>query len=287
MVAGLLHTAADWLAFADDWQAALDREPRLRLFKMSDVVDIKPVERRDEKLRQLAAVLEIHKPTVFLVAVDLDGLASTFGTILPPPVDHPYYHLFFGMIWHVARQLALCHRTEPFEIIYDEKLTHQDKVRVWYPNFIDTIGKLAADQGPTSIWPRVQRVLPVDPTFRKDDDFLPLQAADMYAWLLRKEILGSGREFAWLRDRLPALAWSLNMNRDFWRKVWDPPLGDREVIARLSDPDRYAELLRVRGPVNEMPGFLWPRRRAYEAWRYRTSPSAPQAPEPEPPGEPS
>jgi len=45
--------------------------------------------------------------------------------------------------------------------------------------------------------------MPVDVLFRDDKDFLPLQAADLYAWVLRKANNDpSYKEYHWLLDEL-------------------------------------------------------------------------------------
>ncbi|MDQ6878384.1 MAG: DUF3800 domain-containing protein [Candidatus Dormibacteraeota bacterium] len=274
VLAGLLQTAQEWAAFTRAWQATLAGEPRIERFKMSEAATLTDAFRgvslqaRDSKLRALAAVVRLHAPTVFRSSIDLDAFAETLAPKQTPPHNQPYFHLFYGMIWRVAVQLALCHHTEPFEIIFDRKVTHEQMVTIWYPLFCEHVERLAKAQGPTSIWAGAKRVLPAKPIFRSDDQSMPLQAADLYAWLLRNEMMGRRSEFMWLRDHLPSVTSASDQGRDYWRTLVSPPTPERaDLIRRLSDPDRYAELLGLNQPIGSLPRVLKPRAKAFRNYQ--------------------
>jgi len=49
--------------------------------------------------------------------------------------------------------------------------------------------------------------MPIDPLFRTDDEFLPLQAADLFAWLLRNGFDNpENRPFPWIVKELSNVA---------------------------------------------------------------------------------
>jgi hypothetical protein len=50
--------------------------------------------------------------------------------------------------------------------------------------------------------PELVPILPSDILFRDDRNFLPLQAADMLAWLLRKALNGERSEWEWIAEEL-------------------------------------------------------------------------------------
>ncbi|MGB7257232.1 MAG: hypothetical protein WBD48_04065, partial [Pseudolabrys sp.] len=53
-------------------------------------------------------------------------------------------------------------------------------------------------------FPEESTILPIDPMFRSDDDFLPLQAADMFAWCIRNATDKQDETaFNWLLDEMP------------------------------------------------------------------------------------
>ena len=240
VLAGLLTTAEEWMAFAEDWSVVLARTPMIGRFKMDEAAGLDgPFYRlsateRDDKLRELATVVVLHHPTVFRASIDLESFAQTLAPLVESPLNEPYFQLFFAMIWRVTYQLAICHNTERFEIIFDRQVMHEQKVKFWYPVFVDHIQRLAADQGPASIWAAARALLPEEPVFRTDDEFMPLQCADLFAWLLRSEMLGQQHRFGWLRPELPPVSSAVDLNSDYWRTR--PAAPEIELVQRLIDP---------------------------------------------------
>lgn len=291
VLAGLLTTAEEWLSFSEDWNAVLGRAPKIALFKMSEAAGLGGrfyklrghEAERDAKLRELATVVTLHHPTVLRASIDLDAFTQTVTQWTVPPLSEPYFHLFYGMIWRVALQLVSCHHTERFEIIFDRQIMYEQKVKLWYPVFCDLVERLAKEIGPASVWAGARRILPVEPVFRTDDEFMPLQCADLFAWLLRQELIGGTQEFAWLRALLPPVSSRVDLDGDYWRALQAKPESD--LVRRLSDPDRYAELLGILNVKPEgLPRLLRLRARIVAASHAHRLPASPQSPEPEPPG---
>jgi hypothetical protein len=50
--------------------------------------------------------------------------------------------------------------------------------------------------------------MPVEPIFRDDVDFVPLQASDLLAWLVRRELNGLDHTFDWIPNAMYGLTWS-------------------------------------------------------------------------------
>lgn len=288
--AGLLQTAEEWMAFSDDWSAALSRSPSVRRFKMSEAVGLSgpfhlmSQEQRDAKLRELAAVVTLHHPTVFRTSIDLESFAEHSRLMgFGDPLNVPFFHLALTTIWRIVDQLRQCNHTERFEIIFDCHVIYEDRIRRWYPVFCEIVEKIAEASDSPPRWTASRSLLPVEPTFRTDDEFMPLQCADLYAWLLRTEMLGKDSRFAYLRPLLPPVAVTADMDSDYWRTM---AAGPKPGVA-LIDPNRYAELLGLGDSINSLPRHLRPRASAFAASRARRSPSVPQSPAPEPPAEPS
>lgn len=200
VLAGVLATAEAWMGFADDWRAALAADPPIRRSKMAEAADLKNAfggmseEQRDRKLTQLAAVTRLHQPmSVFRASIDLDAFAETAAPATTPPLSHPYFHLILRNAVASCHPLALCHHTERFSIVFDEQRIYESRVRLWYPVFLDHLDRLAEREGVSSIWARTRRILPAEPVFCTDDEAMPLQCADLLAWLLRNDRLGNKR----------------------------------------------------------------------------------------------
>ena len=288
VLAGVLARAEDWLAFSDAWEAALQEPPSIRRFKMSEAAKLGgpfgyfTQEQRDDKLRRLAAVVSVLRPTVFRTSIDLPGFEAAVGPVLTPPLNQPYFHLNYAMVWRVAFQMAICHQIDPFEIIFDRQVMHEQGVGLWYAPFCDLVKRLGDAEGPSSIWVPARALLPDQPLFRSDDQFVPLQCADLYAYLLRAELLGRGTEYAWLRALMPPVSSAADLSTDYWRTLISVP--KTGLVQRL-DPDRYADLLGLNAPPSQIPRLLQPRARAVRASRARTSPAPTQSLGPEQPRE--
>ena len=67
---------------------------------------------------------------------------------------------------------------ERFEMIFDENLIFGPRAKHLYP-MLKACAELQE--------PQASGLLPIEPLFRNDRDFLPLQAADLFAWWCRKK----------------------------------------------------------------------------------------------------
>jgi hypothetical protein len=141
--------------------------------------------------------------------------------------------------------MAICHELwdsgsrERFEIIYDEDVIFGPRARLWYP----AIKRLMEIQ-----FPEQAKILPVDRMFKSDDDFLPLQAADMFAWCLRNSADKQEPDsFAWLRQEMPRVRgtdYSQYYDEERLRAV----MAETQRLLREGDPPKefveiYAETL--------------------------------------------
>jgi len=286
--AGLLTTAENWMAFSDDWRTVLSREPKVWRFKMSEAANRTDafghfsVVERNQKLHELAEVVRRYSPIVIYISIDVASYARTIESLTEQPLNEPYFYLFFATIWRIAADLANRGLRERFEIIFDDHSILASRVKLWYPFFRDYLDRLARED-PDPLTVGGKEIMPLDPVFRTDDEFMPLQAADLFAWLLRKEMMGGADEWGWLRDELPPVSWPLNLDEKFLQETIES-LGRPSVPSPITD-EQYASLLGLNNPINHLPPVL--RRRAVAASRARKSPSAPSVPAQEPPGEPS
>jgi len=86
----------------------------------------------------------------------------------------PYYLAFFGIISGVARHQTAVGLTGEVDFIFDEEVMFKDKIqRDW-----DAFKANASSD--------TREFIGDSPVFRDDEKVLPLQAADLIAWWLRK-----------------------------------------------------------------------------------------------------
>ena len=178
---GLVAPSEDWAEFSKQWQECLGRAPSIKSFKMTDAVNcngqfrrMQPDE-RDDKLRSLARIINLRPKILTSSVIDLESHAQTWAKNQKPQSD-PYFWPYQNTIMAVCHALWDAGWRERFEVIYDENAIFGPRARLWYP----VIKKMMEIS-----YPEQATILPIDPVFRTDDQLLPLQAADMFAWCRR------------------------------------------------------------------------------------------------------
>lgn len=201
VLAGLVSDSDRWALFSAEWQACLSQSPAIGVFKMREAVSCTgafhrfTAEERDNRLRSLAQIINRHVAFAIWTMIDLDAHAQTWAK-LPKPKSEVYFWPFHTMILGICFELwEECSWRERFELIFDEQLIFGERARRWYP-LVKEIMRLKH--------PEEFQLLPDQPVFRKDDEFLPIQAADLWAWCLRKNTDDpSAKAFEWLLAEMP------------------------------------------------------------------------------------
>jgi hypothetical protein len=214
VLAGYVAPADEWVRFSEAWQEALDGPPSVTHLKTVDAMSPKPVgvfhgwtrAAVDQKLEQLYSIIDAHVSYEVSAVVVLADLEKVFGDApLPKRAKDPFYLAISSLISGVARLQ-----------VQQEQPT--DEVVDWV--FDETVKK----QGRfIAVWDMLKATAPMDirhmiggtPAFRKDFDkayparsVLPLQAADMEAWWLRRrwqeKLQGLDRlEYPWQPAQIP------------------------------------------------------------------------------------
>jgi hypothetical protein len=176
---------------------------------------------RDRKLKRLCAILNKVAPTEISNSLDLDGFYNSWGKA-PRPLCEPYFFQFLITNASVAFQVGEMGSREPYEIFFDENQIFGPRAKAWYP-----IIRAFQDKP-------VRALMPVEPYFRSDTDTLPLQAADLTAWIKRKSGNKDGLgEFAWVKGELSGIAHSVlskHFDEKFIRNKFMTPPGDVDEV---------------------------------------------------------
>ena len=192
VLAGYIGHVEDWAAFSDEWRAICERGPKTMPFKMRDAVHFAgafagwPVEARDQRVRELAETIVRYPFTTFHCITDLEGFSKTIPEAVQKRMAQPYVFAFQMTIMGVAYELLERGQTERFEIIFDEQVIFGPRALKWY----ELIKALADDD--------VGAIMPLQPMFQSDDAVMPLQAADLLAWMFRRDVDDEPHSFGWL-----------------------------------------------------------------------------------------
>jgi len=186
VLAGYVSTAERWAAFSDEWQRLLDYRSdhyrKLDYFKMNEMVS----ERDRERCAWFHKVIEKYALAAISYTIstkDLKRLVTRMftDTKTRAELSNPWHYAVSAMLWGYAsnrHNVPSLPQAEPIEFIFDEATEKWLLAQAW-EQFKALNPKEAPLMGPM-------------PVFRSDLEYLPLQAADMFAWWVRH----------WQRNRL-------------------------------------------------------------------------------------
>jgi hypothetical protein len=182
-MAGVLGDADVIAALADDWDRHLRSavHGRIRYFKLDEAVTLDgefrhwDERKRDDKIREMARVVDRYDLFQIAVAIDLDAYESIIGPWSELSGNHSLRHPYLTLCEYVlsASMTVGVERgcTKPMEIVYDE----HTKFRPMFASAYGDYREVSRED------PERFAVMPIQPWFRDDLEFVVLQAADMLA----------------------------------------------------------------------------------------------------------
>lgn len=187
-LAGYINTVEMWEAFSTVWDAALKAHPPIEYLKMTEAEALRGEfagwsrEDRDKKVLLLAEVIRISAPHFFFCRVSRKDYVEILAPHAPYNLKSPYFAAWWGVIDTVARYCQNDGNNLPVDFVFDEQGGTGDDAVLFYRWQKDNLE------------PALRAVLGATPIFRDDKRVLPLQAADMLAWHLRRHHERSGDE---------------------------------------------------------------------------------------------
>jgi hypothetical protein len=173
VLAGYVASAEVWRDFSTEWKAHVDLAG-LRRFKMSEMTG------RPEIAASFFRIIENHNLTAAVsITVDTAGLRKVVREIVPAAdieaehLDNPYFIALRAIIEGLAALQDQVGISEPVDFIFDDQSEKAYIAEIW--DFL----RAAAHRD-------IKSKIGASPIFRDDVDFMPLQAADLYAYWVRK-----------------------------------------------------------------------------------------------------
>lgn len=189
-MAGLFGQAEALADLADQWDLYLRaaHPGAIRYFKMSEASGCRGEfqqwrsENRDAKVRQLADVIDRSDTRLLSATIDLEafqGMRRDWLVSLPFP-EQPGYHPFSQPYLLLSQHILASAVSEalerdakaPIEVIYDV----HDVFKPVILNSYEVLLAVVADRSPAR-----RAVMPIQPWFRDDLEFVVLQCADLVA----------------------------------------------------------------------------------------------------------
>lgn len=183
VIGGVVASVENWKVFSAEWQDALQETPSLKDFKFAHAMASKgghfrgkqsfrgwTLEQRDRRLVRLNSIIAARVSAIVVAIMPHVVFEKTLAKFTE---EQPYSYLALGMMRALAShhsQLGL--PDVPVDFTFDENVMNQnDVLRIW-----DRVDKEGVQRHP---------LMGARPSFERDDQCLPLQAADMISGLTR------------------------------------------------------------------------------------------------------
>lgn len=239
VLAGYIAPADLWIEFSYEWKARLDHAG-LKYFKMNEMSS------RPEVAGHFYRVIEeTGVPAAITVIIRTDEMRQVLRSLDWPrtikddvDLENPYYFGFKAVSNMLVQRQHELGIIEPIDLIFDEE---SEKIRTL----------IGWDLMKLSATPE-QRALMGDANYKNDERVLPLQAADLLAWWIRKwELEGVSTDV----PRLP-FPWEMNkgiprlhgyfgekaFRYEFSEMLKPENLAKATRIAQIKDPKAALEL---------------------------------------------
>lgn len=188
-LAGYLAPSATWTVISDEWFRLLSELPKIAYLKASEAESLKcqfckenwSTTKRDTKIGKFTSLLQEHRSEIhgLVVSLQWDDFINEQSKLLDAGwvearLIVPYEILFHGILNMTTNyMMKTLKKRERIEFIFDNQ------------NEIGDIA-LKSYRIVKKMLPQEQTDLIVDPTFRDEQEVLPLQAADLLAWSTRR-----------------------------------------------------------------------------------------------------
>jgi hypothetical protein len=183
VLAGWIARPEAWAEFSTKWEETLHKHPRIEYFKMADAKTFKKQfdewdeSVRNKKVADLFAVIEDHVMYGVNVVVPRDLYLAYANNIAHTKIGNPYFLATYYLMVRLAEVQNIDGIVEPIDFIFDR----QDDSEIYVRDAWDFIKEFSSGG--------IRRRLGKRPQFEDDRDFMPLQAADLHAWWLRRAYL--------------------------------------------------------------------------------------------------
>ena len=252
VLAGFVSSAARWAEFSNEWQAALDLEPKLDYFKMNEANVLQKQfstergwteARRDDRVIAFTRIIKKYALVRIHASIKCADFAAYISEIPVPQrksvSDNPYIYLFTKLVAAMAVRSTLVGINEPCDFIFDEQSHVSDEIAAYWPDLKALLETRRRPDFPLFLGGR--------PNFQNDKDFKPLQAADLFANQYRYHLeRNSGRILVPPNRALRQLLTIPGINHD---STADELVRLREHLVQFRD-----ELL-ARYPAAELIGY--------------------------------
>jgi len=176
VLAGYLSPVDQWEKLSDAWQRALEGPPKIDYFKVRESVHCINqfnnwrLEYATARARKFRRLVKRYALGGFAVCIPHDGYIRKVRGKIPKEMDHPYFFAFLSSVELVCKNVGSMGFAGPIDFVFDTE-SLDSRARALLEDF--------------KRWPWAHSNMVGELDFREDEKVLPLQSADMIAWLVR------------------------------------------------------------------------------------------------------
>ena len=202
VLGGYVGRVQYWEAFADDWQDLLqNKKPVLEYIKGEEAhhrrrqfKEWTEVE-RDSRVLAFISLINKYRLTPVRSVIRHDDFNAVMA-MKRGPFKTPEYYALAALFTHIISAAHLSRQRERLEFFFDVDVVKKSELKAAYSTLMRILP------------PNISDLIEGEPTFRDDKHFMPLQAADLYAWHVRRD--------AWERER------GTRLDTPIWRALGAP-----------------------------------------------------------------
>lgn len=180
VLAGYIASAEKWALFSERWKETLGNKPSLKYFKMKEAANLKKQfanwteDERNKRLKELVKIIKEYASLGIQCVVNHNDYNDVIKNRIAKPLNDPYWFSFYNIIIALYRHHIDNPFTTKIDWVFDEQFKQSDQVQASWSGFI----KFIPDP--------VKSILGSRPIHQNDKLIMPLQAADMIAWTVRR-----------------------------------------------------------------------------------------------------
>jgi len=190
---GFVASVEQWMGFADAWDAKIKEEPSIGYFKASEaaafrgeILRFDPAQ-RDKKVADLISLINAYAQFFVGCAIVREDWARVFRGQMAKTMDSPFFFAYMRLMTSSLQRLfSFGPAIDKVEWIFDEEVQtiYREALNWW----------LAQKAEPPLY---LSRRMGNHPIMRNDKEVMPLQAADLMAWVTGKLTSPTQNPIAW------------------------------------------------------------------------------------------
>jgi hypothetical protein len=174
IMVGVLAHSEEWTKFVIDWQECLDMRPTMNALHMSEIM-MRDSDEATERVARFYKICCQHIKGAIILSLNLERYKELFRDLRV--WKNPYCFMFFMSIYVYRLEFEKLNLPREAEFIFDRQIGAERLLKEGW-NYFEEHN------------PEVAKLLGDFPKFRDDQQALPLQAADFFAWWCRAVLSG-------------------------------------------------------------------------------------------------